>query len=45
MVNGQALTFDMWLLDREVFLMRDRETGSIWSHLTGTAQEGPRQIH
>jgi len=27
-------------LDRDVFLMRDRQTGTIWSHLTGTASEG-----
>jgi hypothetical protein len=40
-VNGQRLTFDVWRLDRDVFLMRDRETGTIWSHLDGTASTGP----
>ena len=41
MVEGQRLTFDVWGLDRDVFIMRDRETGTIWSHLDGTAVQGP----
>ena len=41
MVAGQRLTFDMWGLDSDVFIMRDRETGTLWAHLTGLASRGP----
>lgn len=41
MVNGRRLTFDVWGLDRDVFLMRDRQTGTIWAHLDGAASSGP----
>lgn len=40
-VDGQTLTFE---LERPIpgdLLLRDRETGSIWSGLGGMAQEGP----
>ena len=40
MVNGQRLTFEVWGLDRQVLIMQDRETGTIWAHLDGTATRG-----
>jgi hypothetical protein len=40
-LNGQTYTFDIFGLRQDVFLMVDRETGSIWTHLEGKAIEGP----
>ena len=41
MVNGQRLTFDLLGLYQDVFLMADRQTGSVWAHLDGYASQGP----
>ena len=41
MVDGQHLTFDVLGLLDGVFRMRDRETGTIWTHLDGKAIAGP----
>ena len=41
MVDGQTFTFDVFGLQQDVFLMVDRETGSIWTHIEGKAIEGP----
>ena len=41
MVDGQRLTFDTTGLLDGVFRMRDRETGTIWTHLDGKAIAGP----
>jgi hypothetical protein len=40
-VDGQRLTFDVLGLLEGVFRMRDRQTGSIWTHLDGKAIAGP----
>jgi len=40
-VDGQRLTFDTTGLLDGVFRMRDRETGTIWTHLDGKAIAGP----
>ena len=41
MVDGQALTFEVFGLKDAVLIMIDRETGSIWTHLDGKAIQGP----
>ncbi len=41
MVNGQRLSFDVLGLYQDVFMMRDRQTGTVWAHLDGTASQGP----
>ena len=41
MVNGQSLTFDVLGLYQDVFMMRDRQTGTVWAHLDGNASQGP----
>ncbi len=41
-VNGRSLTFGVsGKLIRNSLVMFDRETGTLWSHLTGDALEGP----
>lgn len=41
-VNGKTLTFGVsGKLIRNSLVMFDRETGTLWSHLTGEALEGP----
>ncbi len=41
-VNGRTLTFGVsGKLIRNSLVMFDRETGTLWSHLTGEALEGP----
>jgi hypothetical protein len=40
-VNGQRLSFDVLGLYQDVFVMRDRQTGTVWAHLDGTASQGP----
>lgn len=41
-VQGRTLTFELWPgLLRGDLVMRDRETGSLWSQLTGRALDGP----
>ena len=42
-VDGQALTFDVFGLLQGVFTMVDRQTGSLWTHLDGHAIRGPLQ--
>ena len=42
-LDGQHLTFDTFGLLDGVFRMRDRETGTIWTHLDGKAIAGPLQ--
>ena len=42
-VAGQRLTFDVSGLYKGVFIMRDRQTGTIWAHLDGNASQGPLQ--
>ena len=41
MVDGEHLTFETIGLLDGVFRMRDRETGTIWTHLDGKAIAGP----
>ena len=41
MVNGEALKFNLLGLYQGVFLMTDRNTGSVWAHLDGIASQGP----
>ena len=41
MLDGQLLTFETTGLLDGVFRMRDRETGTIWTHLDGKAIAGP----
>ena len=41
MLDGQRLTFETFGLLDDVFRMRDRETGTIWTHLDGKAIAGP----
>lgn len=43
MVDGQALTFDLFGLLQGVLTMRDRQTGTLWTHLDGKAIGGPLQ--
>ena len=43
MVDGQHLTFDVLGLLDGVFQMRDRQTGTIWTHLDGKAIAGPME--
>jgi hypothetical protein len=40
-VDGQTFTFEVFGLRQDVFVMVDRQTGSIWTHLEGKAIEGP----
>ena len=41
-VNGQTLTFGVsGKLWKNALVMYDRETGTLWSHLTGEALQGP----
>ncbi len=39
--GGRRLTFEEEGIYNGVFVMRDRETGTLWSHYTGEAFEGP----
>ena len=41
MVDGRHLTFETVGLLDGAFRMRDRETGTIWTHLDGKAIGGP----
>ncbi len=41
MIDGQTFTFEVFGLRQDVFVMIDRETRSIWTHLDGKAIEGP----
>ena len=41
MVDGQALTFEVFGLLQDVFTMVDRETRTLWTHLDGKAIQGP----
>ncbi len=41
MVDGQHLTFEVLGLLDGVFQMKDRQTGTIWTHLDGKAIAGP----
>ena len=41
MIAGQRLTFDVLGLYQDVFMMRDRQTGTVWAHLDGKASQGP----
>ena len=41
MVDGSPLTFEVFGLRKAVFTMLDRQQGSVWNHLDGTAIEGP----
>ena len=41
MIDGQRLTFETFGLLDDVFRMKDRETGTIWTHLDGKAIAGP----
>ena len=41
MVDGRALTFEVFGLRQDVLIMIDRDTGSIWTHLDGKAIQGP----
>ena len=41
MVDGSALTFEVFGLLKQVLTMVDRETGSVWTHLDGNAIQGP----
>ena len=43
MVDGQHLTFDVLGLLDGVFQMKDRQTGTIWTHLDGKAIVGPME--
>lgn len=40
-VDGRRLSFEEVGIHNGVFVMRDRQTGSLWSHYTGEAFEGP----
>ncbi len=41
-VAGRTLSFELWPgLERGVLVMRDRDTGTLWSQLTGNAIDGP----
>jgi hypothetical protein len=40
-VAAQERTFEVFGVRNEVLAMVDRETGTVWSHLTGTALSGP----
>jgi hypothetical protein len=42
-VDGRRLSFEEEGIWNGVFVMRDRETGTLWSHYTGEAFEGPLQ--
>lgn len=45
-VGGRTLSFELWPgLERGVLVMRDRETGTLWSQLTGKAIDGPLLGH
>ena len=41
MLDGQRLTFETFGLLDDVFRMKDRETGTILTHLDGKAIAGP----
>ena len=41
MVDGTALTFEVLGLLKDVFTMVDRQTGTVWQHLDGSAVRGP----
>ena len=40
MIQGQALTFETFGLNKGVMTMRDRETGTVWTQLDGKAISG-----
>jgi Protein of unknown function (DUF3179) len=39
-VDGRRLHFEFHGWDRGVMILRDKESGSLWSHLTGMSSEG-----
>ncbi len=41
MVDGQRYTFDVYGLYNGLFVMADRQTGSVWTHYDGTVLTGP----
>jgi len=41
-VDGRRLSFEEIGIFNGVFVMKDRETGTFWSHYTGEALEGPQ---
>jgi Protein of unknown function (DUF3179) len=40
-VNGRELHFDLYGINNQNFIMRDRETGSWWQQVSGEAMHGP----
>ena len=40
-MDGIVLTFDVFGVYQGAFVMADRETGTVWAHLTGEALAGP----
>lgn len=40
-VNGTHYTFDVFGLYEGLFVMDDRQTGSVWTHFDGTVLQGP----
>jgi hypothetical protein len=40
-VNGTRYTFDVYGLYNGLFVMADRQTGSVWTHFDGTILTGP----
>ena len=40
-IDGRALTFQIWGVYRGASVLRDDQTGTLWSHLTGEALVGP----
>ena len=43
MVDGRTLTFEVFGLLKDVLMMIDRETGTVWTHLDGKAIRGASQ--
>lgn len=41
MVNGTRYTFDVYGLYNGLFVMADRQTGSVWTHYDGSVLTGP----
>ena len=40
-VNGVRYTFDVYGLYNGLFVMADRQTGSVWTHYDGSILTGP----
>lgn len=40
-VDGETYTFDVYGLYNGLFVMSDRQTGSVWTHYDGTVLQGP----